>query len=149
MPDDAQADLYEATSALTEADHAISEAHRSQHNMIYWRSGDWIGIGPGAHGRLTIDGKRIATEAARRPGDYIENSVAENEVLSDLDTHRETLAMGLRPSIGIETRRLTGTNEAAIKELEKSGLIEITGGRLRTTPKGRLLTDAIAARISP
>ena len=68
LPDTLQADMYEMTDALTQAgglpayevsNHARLANDRARHNMIYWRSGDWLGLGPGAHGRLTINGARI------------------------------------------------------------------------------------------
>ena len=73
---DAAAALYEATQEVCDAagfpayeisNHARGAAARSRHNLIYWRSDDWIGVGPGAHGRITHDGARIALEAQRRP----------------------------------------------------------------------------------
>ena len=158
MQDDAQADLYEATQALTASagypayevsNHAISHQHQSRHNMIYWQSGDWIGIGPGAHGRLTIDGNRLATEAARRPADYIQSKAPRREILTTIDTQRETLVMGLRPACGVELGRLGTINQDALAALSDGGLVDVFGERLRVTPKGRLLTDAIAAQLSP
>lgn len=158
MADDAQADLYELTDELTRAsgypayevsNHSTSTRHQSHHNMIYWQSGDWLGIGPGAHGRLTIGAQRLATEAARRPADYMAAKRPTEEHLSSLDTERETLAMGLRPVSGISLERLTNLDERALAECKSGGLIDITNGRLRTTRTGRLLTDAIAAKLSP
>lgn len=158
MPDDAQADLYELTQMVTShagypayevSNHAVSTAHQSLHNMIYWQSGDWIGIGPGAHGRLTIEGHRYATEAARKPAEYIEASKPAAEKLAQIDVQREVIVMGLRPVIGIEVNRLGATNETAMSDLRDSGLIEISNNRLHTTPVGRLLTDGIAAKLSP
>ena len=77
LPDeDLGADLWEITQEMTEAaglpgyetsNHAIPGAE-ARHNLIYWQSGDWLGIGPGAHGRLTMDGVRWATETPRTPG---------------------------------------------------------------------------------
>ena len=158
MPDDSQADLYDLTQEVTRAagypayevsNHAVSERHQSQHNMIYWQSGDWIGIGPGAHGRVTLQDKRIATEAARRPAEYIQATAPSEDCLSGLDVARETLAMGLRPATGIRMDRLSGLDETALKDLQANGLIAITDGYLHTTPDGRILTDAIAAKLSP
>ena len=158
MPDDAQADLYELTDALTReagysayevSNHALSPAHQSRHNEIYWQSGDWIGIGPGAHGRLTTDHGRVAVEAVRQPGAYINGAPPNWEVLDPLDTAREILAMGLRPVSGIALTRLPQLDSEALSGLISNGLIEIVEGRLRTTPSGRLLTDAIVSQLSP
>ena len=75
------AELYEATQEVCDAagfpayeisNHARIDAARSRHNALYWHSDDWIGVGPGAHGRVTHNGARIALEAQRRPADYID-----------------------------------------------------------------------------
>ena len=158
MPDERQADLYEATQDITASagfdayevsNHAISENHQSTHNMIYWQSGDWIGIGPGAHGRLTVDGNRVATEAAYKPGDYVDAPRPLEDKLDEEGVSREILAMGLRPAIGVAIDRISGLNLNALEELTALGLVAVTDGRLHTTQSGRLLTDAIAARLSP
>ena len=163
MPDDAQAELYEITDEVTLgagltayeiSNHAISTAHQSQHNLTYWRSGDWIGVGPGAHGRLTIDGKRIATEAARRPADYIAASAPTHETLTPYQTAQEMLAMGLRPSEGIELSRIETLSGAPLDKekletLARDGFITAKDGRIALTPKGRLLADYIAGQLAP
>ncbi len=158
MPDDTQADFYELTQTITSAhgfpayevsNHAISEAHQSAHNMIYWRSGDWIGIGPGAHGRLTYCDERVSTEAVRRPDEYIAQLGPSEEKLNARDISREILTMGLRPVVGVELSRLPDLNMDALAELEALNLIAVTDGQLHTTTDGKLLTDAIAARLSP
>ena len=158
MPDDDQASLYELTDALTTgagypayevSNYAVSQPHQSRHNMIYWQSGDWIGLGPGAHGRLTIDGKRIATETALKPSAYVSSSNFEREDLSATDISRELLAMGLRPTRGIELARLENINSEELEALKAMGFVGVSNARLHTTPAGRLLTDAIVARLAP
>src|SRR5690606_28990141 len=78
---DSAARLYEATQEICNAagvpayeisNHARSPEARSRHNLLYWRGEDWIGVGPGAHGRISHEGARIATEAQLRPRDYID-----------------------------------------------------------------------------
>ncbi len=76
--DDLAADFYEATQELCDAagfpayeisNHAHGPAARSRHNQIYWRGAEWVGVGPGAHGRALVENTRLATKAAdaRRP----------------------------------------------------------------------------------
>ena len=125
------------------------EGYESQHNLTYWNMKDYTGIGPGAHGRLTTSGKRISTEAARRPADYMDAEAPKTETLNELDIARETLAMGLRPTSGIQIDRLPDINQTALDELQNAGMVEVADGRLSTTSAGRLLTDAIAAKLSP
>ncbi len=163
MEDDAQADMYDLTESLCTAaglpayevsNHARSKRYEAVHNHIYWNSGDWIGVGPGAHGRLTIDGKRYATEAARRPADYIAALNAETTELPQNDTALEFLAMGLRPKRGLELKRFEAlfdqpASPKVIEQLLTNQLATVTGDRLSLSAQGRLLADRIAAELSP
>ncbi|GAB5459113.1 MAG: radical SAM family heme chaperone HemW [Henriciella sp.] len=162
MPDETQADLYELTQTLCEAsglpayevsNHTRSETFQSVHNAIYWNSGDWIGVGPGAHGRLTVDGQRCAVEAARRPADYIAQTGSEWVPLTQEETALEVLAMGLRPASGLDTTRyeeLTGTKlpEHVMSSLVESGHLTQSGSHIALTKAGRLLADHIAAQLA-
>lgn len=163
MPDDDQADLFELTQSLCRSqgllayevsNHARAPEFQSRHNLIYWASGDWIGVGPGAHGRLTLDGKRYATESQRRPNHYVREPLSEMSLLSDLATAHEFLAMALRPIQGLELerfRRLFGAdvNHSVQSELIENGLAIETEGWLQLTDNGRLIADYIAARLTP
>lgn len=169
LPDDEwAAELYEATQAVCDAagfpayeisNHARGQEARSRHNLIYWRSGDWVGVGPGAHGRITHDGARFATEAQRRPADYID-AVRENGVgwisetrLSAEECTDEMLIMGLRIADGVscaefETARGRPLNGKALAWLAEEGLIVQHEGRVRLTESGRILANRIAAELS-
>ncbi|MDJ0919970.1 MAG: radical SAM family heme chaperone HemW [Henriciella sp.] len=163
LDEEGQADLYELTQTLcTEAglpayeisNHARGERFQSVHNHIYWNSGDWIGVGPGAHGRLTVNGQRFATEAPRRPVDYLAQTTLKKQALPDLDIARELMSMGLRPARGLNLQRLEDllgpiTNSEALDDLWKSGWIELNDGWLRLAPRGRLLADHITGLLDP
>ncbi|MEO1661453.1 MAG: radical SAM family heme chaperone HemW [Pseudomonadota bacterium] len=163
MPDDDQADLYELTQAVCEAhdlpayevsNHARGPAYQSRHNSIYWASGDWIGIGPGAHGRLTLQGQRLATEARRRPADYIQAPQAIRTELSKTDTAREFLAMALRPVSGLDLNRfekLFGrrVDAAVLADLRDNGLGRAEQDSLILSRSGRLIADYIAGLLAP
>ncbi|GGB78865.1 radical SAM family heme chaperone HemW [Henriciella pelagia] len=165
MEDDDQADLYELTQEVAEAhglpayevsNHARSSGTQSQHNLTYWRGGDWIGLGPGAHGRLTVDGQRVATHAALKPAEYIASvdTGLSPEPLSSLDTARELLALGLRPAEGFDLSRIEAlidarTDPETLATLKTNGLIRQTGTNVALTAEGRLLADRIAAELSP
>lgn len=167
MPDDDQADLYELTTAIADAhglpayevsNHARSPETRSRHNLTYWRGGDWIGLGPGAHGRLSVDGKRIATLAALRPENYVAEVTASGDIggetLLPLDAARELLALGLRPGEGFDPQRisdLTGQtlSQDALGHFIGTGLVRKAEGRIALTPEGRLLADRITSELSP
>ncbi|MDZ4760973.1 MAG: radical SAM family heme chaperone HemW [Alphaproteobacteria bacterium] len=166
--DDKAADLYELTQDLCDAagypayeisNHARGVQHQSRHNRIYWRSGDWAAVGPGAHGRLTADGRRLATEAAKSPGAYVK-LVAEAligwsdpETLTLLDQARERLSMGLRVIEGIAVADIEALgftiDRARLDELAQLGMLTAEAGRVALTRRGRLAADRVVAMISP
>ena len=163
LPDEQQADLYERTQQICDAhglpayeisNHARSAEFESVHNHIYWASGDWIGIGPGAHGRLTANGQRLATEAARRPNDYLEAMHPETAQLDQQDIAHEYLAMALRPLTGMDLARfetLFGVPPDAdtLRTLKGNDLASIEDGKLHLSVQGRLMADYIAGQLTP
>jgi putative oxygen-independent coproporphyrinogen III oxidase len=131
-----------------------------RHNLVYWRYREYAGIGPGAHGRLDIDGRRHATATEKRPEAWLMRveangtGVVADEALSRVETADEFLLMGLRLAEGIDLARfaaLAGVPLAAkqIAELSTHGLVETTpDGRLRVTAAGFPLLDAIVADLA-
>lgn len=168
LPDTLQADMYELTDALTAkagleayevSNHARRTSDQSRHNLVYWRSGDWLGIGPGAHGRLSLDSTRIATEAAAKPEAYIKavqdkgTGIASRETLTMQDTAHELITMGLRPAEGIARARFEALAGAPISQetlanLTRGGWLSERSDRLALTPAGRLLADRIALELA-
>lgn len=165
--DDAAADLYDTTQDVLEAqgfeayevsNHARGAAARSRHNLVYWRGWDYVGAGPGAHGRITRDGLREATAAADRPDDYLRRvaqtglGFASRETLSPVEAAEERLLTGLRIADGVPFAELTalGLSPAhpAVRELGDLGLVAGDPVRLRATPAGRRLLDAVTARLA-
>ena len=169
VPDaDQAADLYQATQAMMDAAdmpaYEISNHARpggeSRHNLIYWRYGDYAGVGPGAHGRLTVDGRRIATSTERHPETWRDrvlsdgHALIEDEALDAVDAADEFLLMGLRLAEGIRPERyeaLSGhrLDPARIADLEGHGLVETTeAGALRATSGGFLVLNAVVADLA-
>jgi len=165
--DELAAELYEATQEVCEAaglpayeisNHARSDAARSRHNALYWQSQDWIGVGPGAHGRITHDDARFAFEAQRRPADYVdavretgEGWISEGRLTGE-QAADEMLLMGLRIDEGVDIGRvehLRGKplNADALAWLAEQQLLSCTGGRVRLTRTGRLLSNRIVAEL--
>jgi oxygen-independent coproporphyrinogen-3 oxidase len=159
------ADLYAATAEICAAaglaGYEISNYARpgaeSRHNLVYWRYGDYAGIGPGAHGRLTIAGTRWATEAIRAPEAWLaaaERGGAETArtAVAPQDQAVEMLLMGLRLAEGVDLGRfaaLAGSPlaDAAIDELAGLGLVARSANRLAVTAAGRPVLDAVLRRL--
>ncbi len=160
-PDERSAEMYEITQGMTGAagmpayeisNHAAPGAE-SRHNLVYWRSGDFAGVGPGAHGRLTAGGRRLATETARDPAAWLaaagrEGAIAA-EPLSDADRAAEYLIMALRLAEGADPARFARLAGAPLPADRVAALIgdgllaETPAGRLAATAAGRALLDAI------
>jgi oxygen-independent coproporphyrinogen-3 oxidase len=164
--DDYAAGLYDLTQEITAAAgvpaYEISNHARpggeSRHNLIYWRYGDYAGIGPGAHGRLQLGGRRVATAAIRLPErwrDAVEKSghgTAEQFDISDADAAREHLLMNLRLAEGLdlaayEQRWGAGLDKAKLAPLVAQELLRQDGDILTATPRGRLLLNAVIAAL--
>ncbi len=160
--EDLSAEMFELTQELCDkaglpayevSNHAKSGCE-SRHNLIYWRGGDYVGIGPGAHGRITLQGTRWATEAPKSPALWlgmVQSGKAPELPRSALTAEEhslEYLLMSLRLSEGLDLARyqnMSGTalNAQKIRELSEIGMVEITGDRLRTTPNGRMVLNAV------
>jgi putative oxygen-independent coproporphyrinogen III oxidase len=160
------ADLFESTvaacaaagfSAYEVSNFARSARAESRHNRIYWESQDWIGVGPGAHGRATFVGAgRCATEAARLPDAYIAlvegTGIGWPEALplAPREAAEEALMMGLRLVDGVNAAPIEALLGAPlpIAPLVEAGLMAPDArGWVRITPAGRLLTDKIGATL--
>jgi putative oxygen-independent coproporphyrinogen III oxidase len=166
-PPDAEtgAELFDTTQRVLEAagfeayevsNHAVSVAAQSRHNLIYWRGLDYVGAGPGAHGRLTLAGVRHATLAATRPADYIarvEESGAgfvAREALSPCEAAQERLLSGLRVTEGVPLAEVAALEipQVRIADLVRLGLLADDAQRLRATAAGRLILDRLTAELA-
>jgi oxygen-independent coproporphyrinogen-3 oxidase len=169
MPDeDLARDLYDLTQMICSdaglpayeiSNHARPGAE-CRHNLVYWRGHDYAGVGPGAHGRLTLDGRRVATATDKRPEAWLMRveetgtGVTLEEKLTSGETADEYLLMGLRLAEGIDLARysvLSGRmlNPKRISILRDEGAIEMTtDGRLRVTQSGFPLLDAVVADLA-
>lgn len=163
--DDLAADMYDATQEICaaagfeayEVSNHARNGGESRHNLIYWRGGDYAGIGPGAHGRITLDGIRHATEARAQPIEWLHGvarGAAETafEPLSGQERANEYLMMGLRISEGVDLerhRRMAGRGlrDDAVAGLEEIGMVERAGGRLRATRQGRLALNSVILEL--
>jgi oxygen-independent coproporphyrinogen-3 oxidase len=169
VPSDEEARiLYEVTQEICEArglpayevsNHARPGAE-SRHNLLYWRYGEYVGIGPGAHGRLVTGNARIATATEKHPETWLGcveregHGIVEEEALSAEAEGDEFLLMGLRLKEGIDPRRyatLTGRtlDEERIRMLEGHGLLaRPSASRLAVTREGFPVLDAVVADLA-
>ncbi|OJU56178.1 MAG: coproporphyrinogen III oxidase [Alphaproteobacteria bacterium 62-8] len=165
--DDHAAELYELTQAMTEAaglpayeisNHAAAGA-QSRHNLLYWRYGDYAGVGPGAHGRLSRDGLRYGTQCERLPERWRAkvqengNGIAEFTGISDRDAAREHLLMALRLKEGLDiaqwrARWGAALNDARLSQLAADGFLNCRDGRIAATPKGVLVLNRLIAELA-
>lgn len=165
--DDLAADMYEVTQELCSAagftayevsNHARNGAE-SRHNLIYWRQGDWIGVGPGAHGRIGLEGRRIAQVSHAAPGKWLAaaergSGEDERESLCVQDQAVEYLMMGLRISEGLDIDRLWNMDPGVapmskLRELQDLGLLRVDEHCLTTTAKGRQVLNAVVTELIP
>ncbi len=146
--------------AQYEVSNFAKDGSGSRHNLIYWRAGDYAGIGPGAHGRLTLGGTKYATVAKRVPGDWLKavavrGSGEEPRVaIPKEEQATEYLMMSLRLSEGLDLaryERLAGSplQREALSSLIDLGLVTCEGGRVRATSRGQLLLNPVIGRLIP
>lgn len=168
LPDEeTQADLYQLTQEMTASAglplYEISNHARlgseSRHNLVYWRYGDYVGIGPGAHGRRNA----TATQRRRKPEAWLEAAEAtghgmEDELALAPDMRAdEALVMGLRLVEGIDRARFKARTGRALEEvidpqaakrMAELGLIELTPERLRATPEGLMVLNSLLGELA-
>ena len=161
MPEEALSDdLYELTGQLVgtqgmtayEVSNYAQPGHECRHNMVYWTYGDYLGVGPGAHGRLTLpSGERWATEQGKAPQTWLsllEQGQSAPQVMRPIDSDTsvyEILMMGLRIRQGLSKTRFKEVTGRSLQEalgaekllsLKTEGLLEETEEVLRPTPEG-------------
>jgi coproporphyrinogen III oxidase-like Fe-S oxidoreductase len=167
VPDEDQAAaLFETTQAVLEAagfdayevsNHARGAAARSRHNLVYWRGHDYVGVGPGAHGRLTLAGGKLATTAHRAIADYV-RAVAQTglgcarEALTPVEAAEERLLLGLRIDDGVAFDEMAALalspDTPRVKSLVEAGLLADDRHRLRATRSGRLVLDRLTGMLA-
>jgi oxygen-independent coproporphyrinogen-3 oxidase len=170
MDEDTAAALYEATAEVLAAaglpayeisNHA-RRADACRHNLRVWRGGDYLGIGPGAHGRLTVAGATVAQRQIRSPQQWLAtveavgSGLAKRFTLTSTERREELLLMGFRLTEGIDRRRfqaLAGADPfdvvdaAGLDRLVEGGYLDADSDIVRATPAGRLCLDSVLATL--
>lgn len=166
--EDVAAELFEITQEMTAkagrpayeiSNHAVPGAE-CRHNLLYWRYGDYAGVGPGAHGRLTLDGRRVETVGEKLPerwrarvAERGNGRIGMNEI-GPRQAASEHLLMSLRLTEGldlVEFRSRWGIeiDRARIESLVEAGLLECPHERLSATPRGRLVLNSVVNELAP
>lgn len=168
--DDTAAALYDATAEEAgrfgllayEVSNYARPGAESRHNLQYWRYGDYVGIGPGAHGRVTLGGALLATRRHRAPEPWAErverdgHGSTDEETVPAADRAREALLMGLRLSEGIDPVRFAARTGVALDaaldadtlgRAVEEGYLDHGATRLRATPEGRKRLDALLTAL--
>ena len=167
VPDEeASADLFDATQAIMataglpayEISNHARPGQESRHNLVYWTGGDYLGIGPGAHGRLTLEGTRFATRKHRAPEIWLQragelgHATQQETPLDPGENLEELVMMGLRLEAGVarrDFRRLCGAEpenlfeRRRVEALKDSGDLELDDRGLRATAAGRRRLNAL------
>ena len=162
-------ELFAATQAMTaeaglpayEISNHSRPGQESRHNVLYWRYGEYAGIGPGAHGRILVDGARHATVTERAPERWLErverdnHGVIEDTALARDEQADEMLLMGLRLTEGLDLARLTRIggirpSDAAINRLIDLEMLEYLPAedRIRATARGRFVLNKLVEQLS-
>ncbi len=162
------ADMFDVTRETCEtfgysqyevSNYAVPGAE-SRHNLIYWRGGDYVGVGPGAHGRVTLENQgRFATRAHSTPGKWIEQaetgtSLAESETLNLQDHVYERFIMGLRLTEGLDIERINAIrpdcfDNEQLEFLQSKGLIWRKDNKLGATREGQSVLNMLITELAP
>jgi coproporphyrinogen III oxidase-like Fe-S oxidoreductase len=161
------ADLYETAcevlggagfAAYEVSNHARGPAAQSRHNLAYWRGWDYLGVGPGAHGRIATAQGRLATLTARRTGDYIARIATgqagfESETpLTPSEIAEERLLTGLRTFEGVAFAELAAIGlmdgHPKVRQMVDAGLLTASPDRMVATASGRLVLDRVTSELA-
>jgi putative oxygen-independent coproporphyrinogen III oxidase len=159
--DDLAADLYDITQELTEkaglpayeiSNHAKT-GHEGQHNLLYWRYGEYAGAGPGAHSRIMDSDKKLALATEKHPETWRQkvlsqgHGVINEDIVSTDEQSRERILMGMRIAEGIALDDFA-LDEKKIVSLEELGLVKRNANRLSATRRGRLVLNAVIRELA-
>jgi len=168
--EDVAADMFEVTQdvlskagmpAYEISNHAVP-GEESRHNLTCWRGGDYLGVGPGAHGRLTLGGDTFGTHQIHNPSRWLDivktqgHGTAKRRPISSDDRAKELVMMGLRLKEGIDRdrfRRVAGVDlettldDDGLKQLIEGGLIQSRDRRLFATASGQQRLNAVLAKL--
>lgn len=165
MPEDALcADLFTLTDRMTyqaglpryEVSNHAAKGHECRHNLLYWQRGEWIGIGPAAHGRFTQNGQFIAAAESRIPAEWLEHKGGEEIVLTPKEKAEELILMALRTEKGLSRNDFktvvgqdfeTFLDTDVLQDYQMDGFMVCDKRGLRATAKGILILNALCRSL--
>ena len=159
--EDPAADLFQATQerataaglAAYEISNHARDGAQCRHNVAIWQGGDYAGIGPGAHGRLTSGVGTDALFQVYDPGRWLADvektghGTAKRRPLGSAERRQEKIMTGLRLSAGIDADLARTLPRDVVHEMIGGGFLELDGRGLRATPRGRPLLNAVLAKL--
>lgn len=167
LDDDGAQAQFELTQDMTgaaglaayEVSNHARPGEEARHNLLYWRYGEYLGVGPGAHGRILADGSRLATATLKSPEAWASRVEQSGDgfdavtLLTAPEQGEEALLMGLRLQEGVSIARVENMmgralNANALTGLRELGLIVQQGDRLRATPRGRFVLNRVIAELA-
>jgi putative oxygen-independent coproporphyrinogen III oxidase len=167
LDDETSEEQFTLTQAMTadaglgayEVSNHARPGEEARHNLLYWRYGEYLGVGPGAHGRILTQGSRAASSTLKLPETWAQKVAASGDGLDTLtpltspEQGEETLLMGLRLSEGVSIARvkeLLGRplNPTALNDMTDHGLLTADGDRLRATARGRFVLNRVIAELA-
>lgn len=164
VEDDLAADMFELTDRLTyqagieryEVSNHAANGHECRHNLLYWNGGEWIGIGPAAHGRFTTKNTFMATAQSPKTHEWLNGQNCEEIVLTSKEKAQELIFMGLRTREGVDRSLFfsqTGElpevymHEGTLQDYQTDGFLISDQKGIRTTAKGLLILNALCRTL--
>ncbi|MBO4521234.1 MAG: radical SAM family heme chaperone HemW [Alphaproteobacteria bacterium] len=164
VEDDLAADMFELTDRMMyqagleryEVSNHAAPGHECKHNLLYWQGGEWIGIGPAAHGRFTIGGQFHAVAQNSTPQKWLETQACEETTLSTTEKAQELIFMALRTREGLDRNTFCSRigkqpeefmHEGTLQDYQTDGFLICDKKGLRTTAKGLMILNALCRTL--
>ena len=164
VEDDLAADMFELTDRMTyqagieryEVSNHAFPGHECRHNLLYWHGGEWIGTGPAAHGRFTLNGQFYATAQSYSPQEWAQNRTCEETVLTQTEKAQELIFMALRTREGVNRETfysLIGQqpeefiHAGTLQDYQTDGFLVCDQKGIRTTAKGLMILNALCRTL--
>lgn len=164
VEDELAADMFELTDRMTyqagleryEVSNHAASGHECRHNLLYWQGGEWIGIGPAAHGRFTSNNRFYATAQNNSPQKWLETQDCEETTLTPTEKAQELIFMALRTRKGLDRNvfySLIGQkpeefmHEGTLRDYQTDGFLICDKKGIRTTAKGLMILNALCRTL--